>query len=94
MQMTGTVTQLCMIYRADDGAIVHNHFETFAPGMRLHTEQHMEHLAQQHASARGHDLTGVKFLHLRDPRFAGQPKRVDPQTGKIELADFPRRSKK
>ena len=94
MQMGGIVTQLCIVYRAGDGAIVHNHFEAFAPGMRLHTEQHMEHLAQQHASARGHDLTGVKFLHLRDPQFAGWPKRVDPQTGKIELADFPRRSKK
>jgi len=94
MQMIGTVTQLCMIYRAGDGAIVHNHFEAFAPGMRLHTEQHMEHLARQRASARGLDLTDVKFLHFLDPQFAGVPKRVDPQTGKVELADFPHPSKK
>jgi hypothetical protein len=91
MQMAGTVTQLCMIYRAGDGAIVHNHFEAFAHGMSLHTEQRMEILARRHASAAGHDLTDVRFLHLRDPRFAGWPKRVDPQTGKIELADFPHR---
>jgi hypothetical protein len=94
MQLTGTVTQLCMIYRAGDGAIVHNHFEAFASGMRLHTEQHMEVLARRHASARGHDLTDVKFLHFRDPQFAGWPKRVDTRTGKIELADFPGHTKK
>jgi hypothetical protein len=93
MQTAVTVTQLCVIYRAGNGAIVHSHFETFTSGMKLHTEQHMEHLARQRASARGHDLTNVKFLHLNDPQFAGWPKRVDPQTGKPELAEFPRPTK-
>jgi hypothetical protein len=93
MRTAATATQMCVIYRASDGAIVHTHFETFTSGMKLHTEQHLEHLARQRASTRGHDLTDVKFLHLRDPQFAGWPKRVDPQTGKIELAEFPRRSK-
>jgi hypothetical protein len=91
--MTATVTQMCVIYRSGDGAVVHTHYETFAAGMNLHAEQHMEHLARRHATAKGHDLTDVKFLHLRDPRFNGWPKRVDPQTGKIELVDFPSRSK-
>jgi hypothetical protein len=45
-------------------------------------------LARRFASAKGHDLRDVKFLRLRDPQFAGWPKRVDPQTGKIELAVF------
>jgi hypothetical protein len=93
MQTAATVTQLCVIYRAGDGAILHTHLETFAAGMSLHSEQHMEHLARQHASTKGHDLMDVKFLHFRDPRFTGWPKRVDPQTGRIELTDILRRSK-
>jgi hypothetical protein len=88
MRMAATVTQLCVIYRPSDGTIVHTHLETFVTGMSLHTEHHMEHLARQHASAKGCDLTDVKFLHLRDPRLAGWPKRVDPQSGKIEVAVF------
>jgi hypothetical protein len=90
MQTAVTVTQLCVIYRAGNGSIVHSHFETFTSGMKLHTEKHMEHLARQRASARGHGLTNVKFLHLNDHQFAGWPKRVDPQTGKLELAEFSR----
>ena len=88
MRTAATVTQVCVIYRPSDGAIVHTHFETFAAGMNLHTEGKMEHLARQHASAKGRDLTDVKFLHLRNPQFVGWPKRVDPRIGKIELAVF------
>jgi hypothetical protein len=88
MQTTATaVTQMCVIYRPADGTIVHIHFETFAAGMKLHTEHQVEQLARERAAAKQRDLTDVKFLHLRDPRFAGWPKRVDPQTGKIEFED-------
>jgi hypothetical protein len=83
------VTQVCVIYQPVDGAIVHIHFEIFGAGMKLHTEHHMEHLALQRASAKRRNVTDVKFLHLRDPKHAGWPKRVDPRTGKIEFADLP-----
>ena len=85
--MTDTVTQVCVIYRPDDGRMVHVHFEAFVAGMKLYGEDRMEQLARQRAAAKGRDLTNVRFLHLRDPKLAGVPKRVNPQTGELELAD-------
>jgi hypothetical protein len=38
-------------------------------------------------------MTSTAFLHLNDPQFVGWPKRVDPQIGKLELAEFPRPTK-
>jgi hypothetical protein len=87
MQTTSKmVTQACVVYRERDGEIVHIHYEFFAPGMELNTEEQMELLARRHASARQRNLTEVGFLHLHEPNFAGFPRRVDPNTGELELA--------
>lgn len=94
MQKTSTgVTQLCVMYKPISGKILHIHSETFADGMTLHPEDEMEKRARHHAHERKRDLTSAKALHLRDPRFVGWPKRVDPKTGKVEMSD-PRSSGK
>jgi hypothetical protein len=87
MRNVNTVTQACVIYRAHDGAIVHVHFEGFAPGMTLHAESRMEELARERATAKRRDLTNVKFLHLKDSQFHGWATHVDPATGKLVVVD-------
>ena len=88
MQPTSTgTTQLCVIYRATDGKIVHIHSESFALGMKLHSEDEMARRAQHHAQKAKRDVAGTKALHLRDPHFVGWPSRVDPKTHKIETTD-------
>jgi hypothetical protein len=56
--------------------------------MKLHPAIEMERLARQHAREAKRDLTDVKVIHLNDPRFIGWPRRVDPQTGKLEMVDL------
>jgi hypothetical protein len=88
MQKTSTgLTQLCVIYKSLSGKILHIHSETFADGMKLLSEDEMERRARHHAHGRKRDLGGAKALHLREPKFTGWPKRVDPKTGKIEMTD-------
>jgi phosphoribosylanthranilate isomerase len=81
------VTQVCVIYNPVNGKIVHIHSETFAEGMQLHSDDKMEELARQRAREAKRELTDVKVIHLRDPRFVGWPTRVDPTTGELEMAD-------
>lgn len=89
MQTTSTgVTQVCVIYSPINGSIVHIHSETFAERMKLHSAFEMERLARKHALEAKRDLTDVKVIHLHDPRFVGWPRRVDPETGKLEMADL------
>lgn len=86
MQTTSTgVTLVCVIYNPANGKIVHIHSEAFAEGTKLHSEDQMEKLATHHARKAKRDLTGVKALHLRDPRFVEWPRRVDPKTQKLEM---------
>ena len=88
MQTTSTgITQVCVMYNHADGKIVHIHSETFAHGMKLHSEDEMEKRARHHAQKAKRNLTGAKALHLRDPHFAGWPRRVDPKTQKLEVAE-------
>jgi hypothetical protein len=87
MQTTATgATQVCVLYNSVSGNIVHIHSETFADGMQLYPEDEMERLARQHALEAKRDLTDVKVIHLRDPRFEDWPRRIDPTTGKLEMA--------
>ena len=87
MQTTSTgATQVCVLYNSVSGNIVHIHSETFAEGMQLHPEDEMETLARQHPLKAKRNLTDVKVIHLRDPRFEDWPRRIDPTTGKLEMA--------
>ena len=87
MQTTVTgATQVCVLYNSVSGNIVHIHSETFAEGMQLHPEDEMEKLARQHALEAKRDLTEVKAIRLRDPRFEDWPRRIDPTTVKLEMA--------
>ena len=87
MQTTATgATQVCVLYNSVSGNIVHIHSETFAEGMQLHPEDEMETLARQHPLKAKRNLTDVKVIHLRDPRFEDWPRRIDPTTGKLEMA--------
>jgi hypothetical protein len=86
VQTASGTTQMCVLYDQADGRIVHIHSETFAQGMRLHSEDKMEQMARARAQGAKRDVGACKAAHLRDPQFAGWPRRVDPRTGELEIA--------
>ncbi len=81
-------THAIAIYDPRDGRIHHMHHVTVFEGAKVREKHLLEEEAMAHARRMGHDLSGLKVLHVSDfPAHRAGYYRVDPV--KLTLEEVP-----